>query len=191
MLAEALVATRAIGDNTPRSYALANLAPYLPKEERTAVLAEALATACAIENPRDRSYALANLASHLPEELQIEALAAARAIKDNSTRAPAVVNLAPYLSEGLLVEALAFACNTWNFNDRSQMLVALTMHLVQIPPTTLTPLLVNTLHDSVSCIRSFLLSDLCCLLPALEVLAAPGDLAAIAQAIVDVGRWWP
>jgi len=138
LLAEALQAARAIGNEWPRSGALAALAPQLAG----AVLAEALQAARAIGDRQSRSRALAALAPQLPEAergpLLAEALQAARAIGNELYRSLALAALAPQLPEAVLAEALQAARAIGNELYRSLALAALAP---QLPEAERGPLL--------------------------------------------------
>ena len=133
VLAEALAAARALGDEGARFWALAALAPQLA--EHPALLAEALAAAHAIGDEGSRSAALAALAPQLGEHpaLLAEALAAARAIGDEGSRSAALAALAPQLAEQerpvVLAEALAAARAIGDESNRSYALALLAPQL--------------------------------------------------------------
>jgi len=134
-LRETLEAARAIGDEWPRSQALAALAPRLAELGHTA---EALEAARAIGSKGypslSQSQALAALAPHLTAPLLREALEAVRAIKSEGYRSQyqsqALAALAPRLAElGHPAEALEVARAIGYERDRSQALAALAPHL--------------------------------------------------------------
>jgi hypothetical protein len=82
-----------------------------------------------------------------------------------------------------VAQASAYICQIPDEGRRSRALAALVPHLPEPERKTV-------LAEALAAARS-ILSDLLALLPVLVVQAAPGDLAAVAQAIIDVGRWWP
>jgi hypothetical protein len=126
------------------------------------VLAEALLAAKAIADEWARARALAGLAPHLPPDLLADALRAAKAIGDTEDRATALVGLAPYLA-GMPRERLASLCT-------------------------------ETLHLLGNSSRQDLLARLLDFTPVLTALAATNvaaELGEVAQAVNDVGRWWP
>jgi hypothetical protein len=136
LVANALAASRGIGDEELRAKALAALAPRLAGDP--GLLAEALAAARAINDEFPRVEALVALAPHLAGDsgLLAEALAAARAIDDDNRRVEALVALAPHLagSERAVVLAEALEATReigeieW-FSGCADALVALAPHL--------------------------------------------------------------
>lgn len=100
---EALAAARAlddqeIGTDVNRAELLAELAPYMPQQERTLALDQALAAAQGLEWPWERSGPLTTLAPHKPEAV----FAAARELSDDSFRASVLEALVPYQPEAVL-----------------------------------------------------------------------------------------
>jgi hypothetical protein len=129
VLAAALEAAQAIGNEGTQADVLAALAPHLTP----ALLPAALETAQAIRDEGTRARALAALAPHLPDALLPGTLKVAQAIKDNETRADALAALAPYLPEvdrpGILAAALEAAQGIGDEEDRARALAALAPHL--------------------------------------------------------------
>ncbi|MDZ7967502.1 MAG: NB-ARC domain-containing protein [Nostoc sp. DedSLP03] len=100
-LKKALVAARAIQNETVRGLVLSSLVDKLPD-----ILPEALTAVQAMYDEKDRASALFILANNLPPELLSEVLAAAREIQDESNRAVALSGFVKKLPE-ILPEALA------------------------------------------------------------------------------------
>jgi len=192
---EALVAVQTIEQEDAREQVLAELAPHLAELLQTETLQEALAAVRTIEQGDNRELALEKLAPHLSEPLLREALAVARTIKDAYYRGLALVKLAPHLSESLQAvtfqEALAAARTIEEEHTRARVLARLAPHLEHLSIATLYPLWCETLHILASRTRSDLLSDIGVLLPIVTVLGEKEALVTIAQAIIEVGKWFP
>jgi hypothetical protein len=141
------------------------------------------------------AVALAWLAPQLSEPLLREALAAVQAMEHEWARAPALTRLVPYLSEFLrmtaLQEALAAARAIQKERDRTQVLTALMPLLEHLPAVVPYPLWCETLHILASRARSNLLLDIQVLSSVLALLGGKEVLDAIAQAIIEVGKWFP
>ncbi len=137
LLADALIAARAIRDERWRAVALAGLEPCLSVGQRKEVLEGVPAAARAIGNEKAQAEALAGLGQHLSvgqrAEVLREALVAARAIRDEEAQARALVGLAPCLPEDrrteALGEALAAVQVIQNETSRAQALAELGPHL--------------------------------------------------------------
>jgi predicted urease superfamily metal-dependent hydrolase len=182
LIAEALAAAKAIGNEGDRASALASLAPHLPREQKVKTLAEALDAAKAIGNEGARASALASLVPHLPSELLAEALDAAKAIGNEGARASALASLAPHLPPEqkvkTLAEALAAAKAIGSERARASALVSLAPHL---PPELLAKALAAIGDESD---RASALASLVPHLPKVKTLAEALDAA---KAIRDEG----
>ncbi|EIV92734.1 serine/threonine protein kinase [Frankia sp. QA3] len=97
LLRDVLPIARTISDPQYRALALADLAAYLPDDDRHAVLAEALAGITAIKNSAIRGGTIAGLAPRLPADLATEALALAHALDEPQARWQALTALLPRL----------------------------------------------------------------------------------------------
>ena len=115
LLAEALAATREIGDERVRTEALKLVAERLPVEE-LGLLAKALEVVRGFHVEEQRAEALSVVAKRLPVDALnhlTEALAIVRKIHDEHPRSlalSAVVERLPAEAQTLLAEALAIAC---------------------------------------------------------------------------------
>jgi hypothetical protein len=139
VLAEALVAAKALRHPDQHAEAVAYLLPHLPEPKRAAVLEEALAVVQAAP-PDFSGPALARLLPHLPDPERAamldEAVAVARALRDAGDEYRCAYNLAhlgPHLPEprrtAVLAEALATAQTLHDQYERSAVLQALAPHL--------------------------------------------------------------
>ena len=139
LLAQALAASQAIGDERSRAEALAALAPQLTGEARQQALAQALAASQAIGEEGHRAEALAALAPQLTGEPQRLAAGAGRraAIGAERSRAEALAALAPQLTGDLLAQALAASQAIGDERHRARMLVAF-LPVAPDPDTLLT-----------------------------------------------------
>ncbi len=194
VLQEALAIARTIVREDRRAQALGALAPYLSEP----LLREALAAARTIVKGDSRAETLRALVPHLSEPLRTtvlqEALAAARTIVlMEDSRAETLRALAPYLSEPLrtivLRGALATVRTIKSEDRRALALGKLVPHVKQLPVIKLYALWCETLRTPV--IRCDLLSDIRGLAPVIEALSGKEALVAIAQAIIEVGKWFP
>jgi hypothetical protein len=127
-----------------------------------------------------------------------EALQFARAIRNDLERAAALAELAPLLPSqeraAGLAEALQAARALKYVENRSEALARLAPHLAAMPREHLASLWTETLHLLANRTRENLLADLTALTPFLTALAGPNaaaELREVAQAVIDVGRWWP
>src|SRR5262249_23560477 len=87
--------------------ALAGLARYLPETQRGLALADALEATQVIRHEAHRARALARLVPHLPAHLLAGALEAISSIASERTRAEILTGLVPHLPETLRGLALA------------------------------------------------------------------------------------
>jgi hypothetical protein len=126
LLADALAAVIAIGDESERARALGSLARHLSPE----LLADALAAAIAIGDEWNHADALGSLAPHLSPRLIADALAAAIAIGDESERARALGSLVPLLPAELMADALAAAKAIGNEEVRASTLDLLATYVL-------------------------------------------------------------
>jgi len=168
-LQEALTAVRAIKDERQRAKNLADLVPSLLEPQRTEVLQEALAAArTMLGEEYMRVEIQAKLVPYLPEpqrtEVLQEALAAARAIENRWGRA---------------------------VPSRAEVLSWLAPYLAHLSTTTSFPLWCETLHVLAVRSRRDLLADMSALIPLIEALEGKEALVATAQAIIEVGKWFP
>jgi hypothetical protein len=122
-----------------------------------------------------------------------EALEAARAIEYEDSRSWAPSALAPQLPAEILGLALDAARTIQNKHARSRVLLALVLSLLLIQRASLRHLWPQTLRILAARTRTDFLTDLQALAPVLFILADQGGptLVAVAQAVSDVGRWWP
>jgi hypothetical protein len=132
---------------------------------------------------------------YLSDSLLQKALAADRALEEKRYRAWALEELAPHLSEPLqteaLREALAAARATEDVYSRTSTLAGLIPHLEHLPSATLYPLWCETLHVRALRTRRDLLLDIQALSPVISALGGKEALAATAQAIIEIGKWFP
>jgi hypothetical protein len=193
---EALAVARAIPDEKVRAQALGNIAPHLSEPLQMTALQEALTVARAIKHEYWQAQALAALVPRLGElGYGEEALAVARALPDEKVRAQALGDLAPHLSEPLQVtvlqEALTVARALPDKYWRAQMLAALMPHMKQLPIVRLYSLWCETLRILAARTRPDLLSDVGTLVSVITVLGGKEVLVATAQAIIEMGKWFP
>ena len=168
-----------------RAVGLTGLAPYLSGP----LLQEALAAARAIESELYRAPALVGLAPYLSGSLLQEALAAARAVKEMKSKAYLWPE-APQRSEPLR-EALAKALALEEEWRRTYALTDLVSDIEHLPATTLYPFWCETLRILASRTRHDFLSLIKALFPVITALGGQEALVATAQAIIEVGKWFP
>ncbi|MEZ4868835.1 MAG: effector-associated domain EAD1-containing protein [Caldilineaceae bacterium] len=157
---------------------------------------QGLAYARQVSNARQQVEMLVAVAPFLPDKAEqervlTEALGVVRVIEDSSSRADALTNLAPHLSPKQIEEALAVARAIQDRYYRGRILTNLAPCLAKFSQTYLYPLWCETLPILSSRTRDHLLSDLAALSDVIVCLGGSSALAEAAQAIQDVGRWWP
>jgi hypothetical protein len=91
----------------------------------------------------------------------------------------------------LLGEALAAARTLGDEDLRAEVLAALAPHLARLSQDLLHPLWTETLHTLAIRARRLLLADLQVFIPVIFALGGLQTMVETAQAIRDVGRWWP
>jgi hypothetical protein len=186
---------------------LVGLAPHLQGTR----MAEALDMAYSIEDPFWQGIALSSLAHRLAQSDLGHAMAVVRRIQDDSVRAEALSNLAPNLDNESLKDAIKltheitsgyFSRQNMEFsngsrssfttvwNARVRALESLAPHLPSSSRMDLYRTWQETVEELAGGTRDSLLMNLY----QSSVLFALGGVDAItevAQAIEDVGRWWP
>jgi hypothetical protein len=183
LLPEALLEARLVKLASP-DMVFGKLVPYLPET----LLSEALSAVCDLVDEVDRAHALRVIAAHLPERLLPQALAAARAIQNDNVRALALCGVAVYLPD-VLAEALTAVYSLKDVVFRPYVLSEL---LPELKPDTIHfSFWCEILHTLVYLTRQDFLKVSPYLSPAIINLGDIQALAAIAQAIQDVGRQWP
>lgn len=185
---EALEAVQSIADERERSSALGSLAPYLSR----GALEQAVAAAKAIEDSTWRETALESLTPRfrelgIPEEM----LKIAQTLENDWVRAAIYGRLAPYLSEETLLEALTLAGNIPSSSARMEILASLSPELAKLPRSQLIGLWQGILPVLAARPREELLPDLRALMPVIAVLGGERAPTDTAQAVVEVGQWWP
>ena len=192
LLREALTAARGVTDEDRWAQVLMALAPQLPPD----LLDEALAGAHRIANWTLRAQVLAALTRQLPPDRQgrveAEALADARRITDVDRRAQALAALTRQLSADLLGEALSGACRITTGSRRTEVLAALAEPMADLPPLRARALLQEVLPVLARHPRHQFLTDLRALLTQRLGTVNGAQVASMtAEAVIDVGNWWP
>lgn len=118
VLAHALAAAQAIGEEEERAEALTGLAPHLSGE----LLVQALAAVQAIDDEEYRAKALSGLIPHLSGGLLNQALAATQAIGAGGDRARSLTALAPQLSSITQVEVVRTELEQFRHANRRDLL---------------------------------------------------------------------
>src|SRR5262245_57338710 len=164
-------------------------------EQRLWNPAQGLVYARAIRDADARARALLALAPYVPEALRAEvlgdALAAAQVLEHEFIWARVLVALAPHLPKAVLGDALAAAQELEHESSRAEVLSALSPRLMTLSHSSLHVLWSETLHALALRSRRHLMADLQALAPVMLALGGTQVLAEVAQAIHDVGRWWP
>jgi len=191
VLHEALQLVRSITNEDERANALAALASQLPDEPRQTMLPEALRGMRRILHENDIAVALRNLAPYLQGETISEAFDIALAIRDEWRRTEALVALAPYMSKELVLKVVEASVAIRGEENRVKLLGGLASALIPPEFPGLFPLWCDTLHRCAQHTRPDLLKDLKLLSPALALLGGREAILETAQALQDVGRWWP
>jgi hypothetical protein len=106
-------------------------------------------------------------------------------------RARVLVALASQLPADLLAEALTTARQlTWE-NHRAEVLAALAPLVSALPPSSTGVLWQESLSVLARRPRHELLTDLRVLVAPLSAAGGERAVTTTAQAIIDIGRWWP
>ena len=185
LLPEALEAARNISSEYYRAIALRALAPQLPE-----IYSEALEAARNISSEYSRAIALSALAPQLPE-IYSEALEAARNIRDESYRARALSALAPQLPENLLSEALEAVRNIRDESYRAPVLSAIIPNVNNMFDSFPYDFWCEVIHSMASFKRKELLEELGKHNNIIMELGSLETIREIADAVHDVGRWFP
>jgi hypothetical protein len=191
LLTRALAAAQTIDHGGDLARAVAAVVPQLPEESKAEIVAQTLVAAQTIEDAETRARALAALAPHLPEGLVAQALTTAQAIDDAESRARVLADLVPQLPVGLVVEALFAVVTIYDTESRAKALEALALLLAGLQPAELYLRWRQALRVLARRAREDVLSDLVALVPVIEALGGRDAIEETAQAILDVGRWWP
>lgn len=209
---DALSAVAQIRDPDRRVAGLAELVPHLKEPERGRSLAVALDSARRIETRSTRAHLLATLATSLPptqrNDVVSEALESASGIEKEQERARVILMVAQILENesagaqtedeavhrsqgGTLIEALGLAKTSPSSSTRREGLASLSPDLSRLARSQLMGLWQELLPVLAARPREELLPDLGALMPVISVLGGRTALMDTAQAVLDVGRWWP
>ncbi len=165
---------------------LTNLVPHLPEN----LLPQVLEAVRNIEDESDRAQVLSSLAPHLPENLLPQALETARNIKNESDRAQVLSSLAPHLPE-ICSEALEVARNIKNESDRAQVLSSITLNVDKMFDSFPYDFWCELIHSLASLTRRELLVKIGQNSHIIKELGSSETFREIADAVDDVGRWFP
>jgi len=196
---EALATVGQIEPGRKRGEALVALAPHLGERSVRRALEAARQpgagdTVC---------WAMRGLAPRLAAlGFPSEALIEARSLPTGENRRLTLGALCPYLSKpernAVLPEALVAArgidrevsCPEEE-NERATAFAQLSPSLVELPSEVLLPVWSETMHTLASYIRRDVLADIQALTPLVLVLGGKTALIEAAQAVGDIGRWFP
>ncbi len=201
---EALDCLSTIADDVPSSWmapismlcqALANLAPCLTSD----LLLPAVRVAQGIDlyrASRDKpAPAVTALAPHIPTDLVPEVWDFVQAVYSGSTRAHAMAALASRLPlnqrQMALSDALVAAQGITNRRERATALSAIVPRWAELSRAEAYTLWPVALFMSAEQHRVDLLSDLCTLVPMIDVLGGPESVVETFHTIQDVTGWWP
>jgi hypothetical protein len=201
LLDEILTAVHVIKDERQRVWAMSSVAMRLPSIAQCAELDRALSVARAIDDDAQRAETLCIVAQKLPLKKQRvvlrEALAAACAIDDESRRASALSDMVkkfPQMPIDLQTELLNLALQMVNWSCSTEILAYITPNwpeICHIRQHTEVEELALTLRAFATASRERLLDAIKVLIPVIAQMGTKGAMAEIAQAILDVKRWWP
>ncbi|ELS01376.1 hypothetical protein Xen7305DRAFT_00010790, partial [Xenococcus sp. PCC 7305] len=183
--AEALSSARKIKDNYKRAVALSSIATHLP-----AIFPEALSAARKIKDKSNRAAALSSLVTHLPEILP-EAFKTIKSIDFEFDQVRLLILLVPHLPEHLFLEVLHGAQYISSESDKAKLLSKLTYNLHIICDSSIYSCWSELLHYSASLKRSSLLIQIRENIHIISKLGNSNTFREIADAVHDVGRWFP
>lgn len=191
-LQEALEVARNIKYNYGRGRILVNLAPLVLGEPGS-VLQEALEVARSLQYGPYQAWALATLAPYLTiEQIYVALTVTHTMVGAGSSQKNALSKLILRLAElDTLEQALVVACDIAGSYDRAHVLATLAPHLTKLSQIDLYQLWCEILPILSSRTRADLLSDLAELADVIVCLGGAEAIVETAQAIQDVGRWWP
>lgn len=214
---EILALVYSIEDTATQARALIKLFPLLSSAQKQ----EVFTTVCAIKDSSVRNSALVKLVPNLQRAQLLEILsltyissslfvkilvAIARygdqhqrqdiflrvcSHEDSNFRVSTLVDLAPYLSLDQLSEVCSMVCSIEHTSDRGEKLLRLLPYLMRLSKTDLYNLWLGKLLTLSRRSRNDLLADLEILGCLIGYLGGTSAIAETAQAIEDVGRWWP
>ncbi len=184
--AQGLAYSRQVQSLSQRVQALSKLALYFPE-----IWSEALSAARSIGDEYYRADVLSSLAPHLPENLVPEALEAARSIGDESYRAYVLRDLAPHLPENLVPEALEAARSIGDESSRARVLSSLTANVHKMFGFFPYDFWCELIHSLASLKRRELLDKIGEHSDIIKELGSSETFREIANAVDDVGRWFP
>lgn len=221
LLEPALEIVQAMKRDWDRVKALAELVPYLPDPRKSQIMADLLDTAQTHNTSLDvRKMALAGLAplvSHLTEPLRQEVLTTGcdlgpevvsmlvpylqeplreEILREMLVKAEGLDNvpLIPHLPQSLKLQTLQKILPKALEADGSTRVWALThisQQLSDLPSGDLFPLWREALRTLGTQTRHDLTIALETLVPVILALGEPAAISESAQAVIDVGRWWP
>jgi hypothetical protein len=192
-LHRALIATRMMWGQY-RAEALADLGPHLPEN----LLPEAVSDARSLEREECRAIALTGLIPHLSPSLRGDVLhdplATAQKLWNINEQVHALGALLPYVAQDeraqILRDLVKRVVAIEQAERRFEVLRILAPHLAQLPLELLYPLWCHTLHQVSTRSRRDMLLDLRALIPVLLAISHEQVMVEIAQAVIDVGRWF-
>lgn len=199
LLEETLAIARSIERYDAKVTALSSIIPRLSGSLKEDVSREAFDIAKEIELEEARGSILIELVPILPDNLLNETLMVIRKIENDDIKGPLLAKLILFLPEPLkenvLRETLAsiskIQYGSKDFDYRPMALGKLAPYMAELSHIKLYPLWCETLHLLAYHTREDLLVDLQALIPAIVALGGPDALEETAQAIEDVGSWWP
>jgi hypothetical protein len=197
LLSECLSAGRTSSDDSKlsRALALVLLAPCVDPSEQTDVLSDALRVARSVapesdERARNLKGLVPFLDDHQRAEVLPEAFAFIRDLDRSLDPAQDLEELAPYLDapqRAIAMEA-ALKLDAWR---RAEALAALAPHFANDAPEDIVEIWKKSLRNLSANSRAAVCADLSALAPLIEVIGGPAGVRGLAQAVLDVGRWWP
>lgn len=148
-----------------------------------------------------RALAAARMAAHAPPSERARVVDHARQIVVNAQRrfegsedwwqGETLTLLAPHVGEAELGEVLMLALNVVDAGERAGALSAIATEATRMRPAAADEVWWRALRRSSEMSRADLLANLLALSPLLERLDGAEAVAELAEAVHDVGRWWP
>ncbi len=159
-------------------------------EKKIWTTAQGLAYSRQVQSLSQRVQALSKLALYFPE-IWSEALSAARSIGDEYYRADVLSSLAPHLPENLVPEALEAARSIGDESSRARVLSSLTANVHKMFGFFPYDFWCELIHSLASLKRRELLDKIGEHSDIIKELGSSETFREIANAVDDVGRWFP
>ena len=159
-------------------------------EKKVWTSTQGLAYARQVQSISQRVQSLSKLALYFPE-IWLEALSAARSIGNEKYRADVLSSLAPHLPENLLSETLSALRSIGSESERARLFHSLAPNVHKMFGSESYDFWCEVIHSLASLKRRELLNKIANHNNIIKELGSSETFREIADAIIDVGRWFP